>query len=130
MPLPSIYNEVLPGFDFFKAAFIQGKDGDFLAVKMFADDGTGRQNRLRIDVDDGRRGFTDSDQFQHNQGTGAGTFAEWKYGNFPGNGSPEQLMATVRNVARAGVDAAKETDRLRGNHGFALSLAWNDTASG
>jgi hypothetical protein len=130
MPLHSIYNDVLPGFDFFKAAFIQCKDGDILAVKMFADDGPGRQNRLRIDVNDGRRGFADSDQLQYNQGTGARTFAEWKYGNFPGNRSPEQLMATVRNIACAGVDTTKETNRLRRNHGFAFSLAWNDTASG
>ena len=80
---------MLPGFDFFKATFIQRKDGDVFAVKVFADDGAGSQNRLRIYVNDGRRGFADSDQFQHNQRTGAGTFAEWKYGDFPGNGSSE-----------------------------------------
>ena len=88
-PCCSIYHEMLPGFDFFKATFIQRKDGDVFAVKVFADDGTGSQNRLRIYVNDGRRGFADSDQLQHNQRTGAGTFAEWKYGDFPGNGSSE-----------------------------------------
>ena len=78
MPLHSIYNDVLPGFDFFKATFIQRKDGDVFAVKMFADDGPGRQNRLRIDVNDGRRGFADSDQLQYNQGTGTRTFADFQ----------------------------------------------------